>query len=97
MSSPSLSQTCLHPLPCPWVTATPRIVHPLGQAEEHLCTWLSSGCPGSPSPLPFMLASPGTQEHLSLLVNAVKLLNEKYLIFPFLQHHRQCSEQQWGG
>lgn len=45
-----------------------------------------------------MLTSPGTQElSLSLLVNAVKLLNEKYLIFPFLQHQRQCSEQQWGG
>lgn len=36
-------------------------------------------------------------ESVSLLVNAVKLLNEKYLIFPFLQHQRQCSEQQWGG
>lgn len=29
--------------------------------------------------------------------NGMKLLNEKCLIFPFLQHQRQCSEQQWGG
>lgn len=34
---------------------------------------------------------------VSLLVNRVKLLNEKHLIFSFLQHQRQRSEQHWGG
>lgn len=39
----------------------------------------------------------GSGTPVSLLVNGVKLLNEKCLIFPFLQHQRHCSEQQWGG
>lgn len=38
-----------------------------------------------------------SETSVPLLVNGPKLLYEKYLIFPFLQHQRECTEQQWGG
>lgn len=102
---------CLHPpsphhllhLPAPWQAvlyhswAGPGSAAPASPtlAQSKVC--LSSRAPSTlAAPSPFHAGLTwDSGASISLLINGVKLLNEKYFILPFLQQQRHCSEQPW--